>query len=42
MAATGGMTMATTHIAIAAGIDHSLTKDQAETKRTMQPPIIRK
>lgn len=42
IAATGGITIATTHIAMAAGIDQSLTKAQAETKRTRQAPIITK
>lgn len=42
IAATGGSTMATTHIATAAGTDHRRTKAQAETKRKRHPPIIKK
>ncbi len=34
--------MATTHIAMAAGMDHRRTTAQADTKSTTHPPIIRK
>lgn len=37
MAATGGITIATTHMATAAGIDQSRTNAQADTKSTRHP-----
>ncbi|GEB52365.1 hypothetical protein SCA03_49160 [Streptomyces cacaoi] len=42
MAASGGMTIATTHIPIAAGTDHRRTKAQALTKSTRHRAISAK